>query len=215
MLVTFLGGIIYGGLRLLLYFAQEDREVDNQWINTHCQHYLWICLLCGEIVYFLFLDNQIYCSAWDWTMNEGMLLGILFSVLASCLIMACITDLKYCMVYNYVWWIGGGGILGWLLFIENAHLREVLVFALLQELFFCHMYGKADCHAFVVCSLAMTTLGLGLREYLIHMLLAFGVLAVVQAVHKNINKKGNLKAAVPFLPYITITFWISLLFLAA
>lgn len=139
---------------------------------------------------------------------ERLDLAIKWSVLAGCLIFACITDCKCCQVYQFVWWMGG--ICGVFCLPENMeNLPELVLFGILQEFFFCRFYGRADSHAFVVCALMQSGMGMGLREYLIHMLLAFGGLGMVQLFRKNINGKGNLKKPVAFLPYITISFWLN------
>lgn len=81
------------------------------------------------------------------------------------------------------------------------------LFVLLQLKLFSKMYGRADCYAFCVCALAEAAAGLGIVEFLIHMLAAFCLLAVIQGIHRNIDRRGNLKQPVPFLPYITLAFW--------
>lgn len=130
------------------------------------------------------------------------------SVVAGCLIFACITDCKVCEVYRFVWWIAGGcGV--FCLQQNKENIPELVFFCLLQEIFFCWFYGRADCHAFVICAMVQFGMGMGLREYLIHMLLAFGGLAVIQLFRNNINGKGNLKQPVAFLPYITVSFWLN------
>lgn len=142
--------------------------------------------------------------------------NILFwSILAGCLILACITDYKSCEVYQFTWWIAGFAtlLLMWKDLREGNRLSFsltilLLVYVLLQEYFFCKFYGKADSHAFVVCAGALFGLGMNFRDCLLHMLLAFGGLAVVQLFRGNINRRGNLKKPVAFLPYITISFWI-------
>lgn len=150
----------------------------------------------------------------------------LYGILGGCLLMACITDCQSCIVYHFVWWVAG--VVGLILLttalhtegIQQGHFRKsfpiifdgklhsLLLFALLQEKLFSRMYGKADCHAFVVCALVQCASGGDLRQYLQHMLLAFGLLAAVQAGRGNIGRNGNLKTPVPFLPYITIAFWV-------
>lgn len=134
--------------------------------------------------------------------------GIKLSILAGCLLFACMTDVRMYEVYQFVWWIGG--VLGILCLPGNGGtIGELLIYCLLQELFFCRFYGRADCHAFVVCALMQFGRGMGLREYLTHMLFAFCGLAVIQFGRKNINGKGNLKKPVSFLPYITVSFWVN------
>jgi len=141
-------------------------------------------------------------------MAENSREELCLSILAGCLLFACITDCKMYEVYQFVWWIGG--ICG--LFCLRGNRKELagfLFFCLLQEVFFCRFYGRADCHAFVLCAMILFGKGMGMKECLVHMLLAFSGLAVVQLFRKNINKEGNLKQPVAFLPYITASFWLN------
>ena len=135
----------------------------------------------------------------------------LWGVIMLCLAYACITDVKTCLVYNVTWWIAGASAC--LLYPVGAKLPgkeqliELIIFLILQWKLFSGWYGKADCYAFSVCAVAGGSLGFGLLEYLIHMLGAFAILALVQGMRRNINRRGNLKHPVPFLPYITLAFW--------
>lgn len=124
-----------------------------------------------------------------------------------CLLFACATDCRTCRVYNVTWWISGAAaavLLGrsgaWQL------LPELGFFCLLQLKLFSRMYGKADCYAFCVCAAAGASEGFGCMEYLLHMALAFGILAAVQLGHRNLDRRGNLRQPVAFLPYITVAF---------
>lgn len=161
--------------------------------------------------------------------------AVLLAVFAGCLLFACLTDVKTCYVYQFAWWVAGAAecVLLWSR-LENdfknctfetdfsnlwgAELRmadrmiPLLIFIMLQELFFCRFYGRADCHAFAVCSVVLCALGMGIMEYLTHMLLAFAGLAVVQAFRSNVNHKGHLKQPVAFLPYIALSFWVLIFF---
>lgn len=136
---------------------------------------------------------------------------VLWGVIALCLLFACVTDCRTCRVYNFTWWISGTAAILLLMSGKNCLSMEDVVglglFVFLQMRFFSEMYGKADCYAFCVCALAEAAAGMGLWEYLVHMLGAFCLLAVVQAFCRNIDKRGNLKRPVPFLPYITLAFW--------
>ena len=85
---------------------------------------------------------------------------------------------------------------------------ELFLFILLQEVGFAKLYGRADCHAFVACAMLERALGMGMKEYLTHMLLAYIFLAIVQGAKRNIGRDGNLKKPIPFLPYITVSFWV-------
>jgi len=138
------------------------------------------------------------------------------SVVAGCFLFACITDCKSYEVYQFIWWLAVVACIiilfsGWEKreHILYATLPEILFFCLLQEFFFCRWYGRADCHAFTICALVSLENGTGLKNCLIQMLIAFGILAVRQFAHRNINRRGNLKKPVAFLPYITVSFWIN------
>lgn len=136
---------------------------------------------------------------------------LLWLVLAASLLFACATDCKSCEVYNFTWWIGGAAALLLLAGerdnVSAANIVQLLCYIALQLLFFSRMYGKADCYAFSVCAVAEAAAGMQLKEYLVHMLIAFVFLALVQGVKHNIADNGNLKRPVPFLPYITLAFW--------
>lgn len=130
----------------------------------------------------------------------------LLSVIFACLLFATVTDIETQMVYDYTWWIAGAAI-AVMLYIARPcreNIIELLLFILLQEFFFALFYGRADCHAFAVCAALEGCFGMGMREYLVHMLLSFMILAVVQLVRGNVGRNGNLKIPVAFLPYITI-----------
>jgi len=137
--------------------------------------------------------------------------GVLLGVIALCLLFACITDCRSCQVYNVTWWAAGAAAV--ILLLQKRavamvqFLPELGFFVLLQLLVFPKMYGRADCYALSICAVAETAAGLSLTGYLIHMLLSFILLAFVQAFRHNIDRRGNLRRPVPFLPYITLAFW--------
>lgn len=138
---------------------------------------------------------------------------MLWIILWISLLSACVMDCINCEVYNVTWWFGGTAAL--LLFLAGGRERKEMlaglaVFAGLQLIVFARMYGKADCYAFCVCAVAEAAAGIGLFGYLMHMLLSFAFLAVVQGARRNIGKDGNLKTPVAFLPYITLAFLILL-----
>lgn len=149
-------------------------------------------------------------------MQNGIVFALLLEVVMGCLLLACITDCATCQVYRFVWWISGGAAL---LLLNTGGLPDgerlwgLLLFCLLQLIFFSHMYGKGDCHAFCVCAAVEAAAGMGFAGFLIHMLSSFALLAVVQGAKGNINRRGNLKHPVPFLPYITFSFLGILLFI--
>lgn len=132
-------------------------------------------------------------------------------VIAGSLMFACVTDCMTCEVYNFTWWIAGAsGIFRLFSGGEEIMLLPLILYILLQQIFFTRLYGRGDCHAFCVCAMTECTMGISFKGYLLHMLLAIGFLAAVQALRHNIERDGNLKKPVAFLPYITVSFWILL-----
>ena len=139
---------------------------------------------------------------------------ISLSLLMGCLLLACITDIAICQVYNFVWWISGVAAIALLIGgrPETKTIWEVLLFCVIQMILFTRLYGRADCYAFCVCAIAETGLGFGLFGFLMHMLLSCLLLAAVQAARRNIGSGGRLKSPVPFLPYITAGFYLILVY---
>lgn len=149
---------------------------------------------------------------------------IFLALFAGCLLFACITDFKQCVVFQFTWWVavvalGGWGAVkmmrnGWSIVNVRqdtsmlSHLGGLFLYIMLQECFFSRMYGRADCHGFSLCAVAEYLCGINMSGYVYHMAIAFGMLGVVQVVRKNVNCKGNLKKPVAFLPYITVAFWL-------
>ncbi len=189
-------GGTYGSMRLLQKLDKE--AVGNRRVT--CAVEICLCLLCGEVV---------------WGLGEADVLGacsvekvMVLAVFAGCLLAACIMDVEGQMIYNYVWWVAcpTAGIL--LYFRDSEISLGFLLYVLLQEVFFARLYGRADCHAFVACAMVESALGMKMKEYLTHMLLAYVFLAIVQGFKQNIGRNGNLKKPVAFLPYITVSFWV-------
>ena len=210
------------------YRAEKEHRIGKETEKA----FIIIEMSFGAIASIFCMDKVVFYG--KLCLNGGKLLCTvgLLGIFAGGLLAACIMDMRYCYVYNYVWWAGGAAGIGILVLslwerlqhwatesvksISSNDAVEVLgslvIFVLLQELFFCRFYGRADCHAFVVCALAEGALGIPMKGYLIHMLLAFGILAIVQLIHGNVGADGNLKSPVPFLPYIAVSFWGILLF---
>ncbi len=138
---------------------------------------------------------------------------LLWGVIVLCLLAACVMDCRTCEVYNITWWISGAAalLLAGSRRPDGEQILSLALFLLLQLLVFSRIYGRADCYAFCVCAVAETAAGFGFRDFLLHMLAAFGILAIVQAFRRNIGRGGNLKQPVPFLPYITVSFGLLLL----
>ncbi len=159
------------------------------------------------VVFALCLVNAVFVVAADvksfWTL--GML-----GIFGGCLLTASIMDWWEQMVYRFVWWIGG--MAGALMAVEAGISADaccsMLLFWVIQEMWFAKFYGRADCHAFCVSSLVLTALGRSFQDYVIHMLSVYVILALMQMIRGNISRDGNLKKAVPLLPYITIAFWL-------
>jgi len=152
------------------------------------------------------------------TVGETEGCRLFMAVIGGCLLLACVTDLVLCQVYNFTWWpaLTAAAILMWrsLSWMSRGRaedvLYSVLFFLFLQFVWFCRMYGKADCYAFSVCAITGAARGMKAAGFLIHMLSAYVLLFFVQTACRNLDKRGNLKRPVPFLPYITISFWMLL-----
>ncbi|MCM1045766.1 MAG: hypothetical protein NC417_09660 [Candidatus Gastranaerophilales bacterium] len=142
--------------------------------------------------------------------NVGSYSGLWIGVVAGGLWFACRTDLRYSLVYDYTWWMSaaaGACLLYPSLPRYPTLLWQLVIFFLLQRGLFGRFYGRADVYAFCVCALVEASWGMGLKWYLLHMSAAFVLLAAVQGRRHNIGRDGNLKTPVPFLPYITVSFW--------
>lgn len=140
-------------------------------------------------------------------------MDVLGVVLFVCgLLAACIMDVREQKVYRYIWLISGAGAVMlmmlrvWRYGISIGALLELVVFIALQQWWFARFYGRADCHAYCVCAIAMTALGMEMIDYVMHMLLTFVGLTVVQLVKKNVTLSGRLKRPVALIPYITVAF---------
>jgi len=131
-------------------------------------------------------------------------------IFAGSMIMACIMDLREQMVYRFVWLIAGlAAVLLIVLHDREYGLGidiwvEYILFVVIQYFWFSRFYGRADCHAFCVCAAVMLANGMGLKDWLIHMLFTFFGLSVVQLIRCNIRTDGRLKKPVPLIPYITV-----------
>lgn len=135
-------------------------------------------------------------------------------------------DLRSMSVKRLVW-VPGGGVVGILTIMRLCGAMQegetacrvvsflsLLAFLLLQQCLFARMYGRADCHAFCLCAACFWGMGYGCEVWVYQMALAYVLLAVTQALRRNIARTGNLKQPVPFLPYITGSFalWVDFIF---
>lgn len=127
-----------------------------------------------------------------------------YLTLAVYLTVCAITDIQTCKVYDILQIpAAAAGTILCLCQVSTPEAgRGLVIFALLQYLLFRRFYGEGDVMAFLICSLYLVSRGGDLRTLLMHMALAFTLLGAVQMFRHNINRKGNLKVPVPFLPYI-------------
>lgn len=118
-----------------------------------------------------------------------------------------VQDYRTREVTNGIWLLA---MVWWLPFAflapASRSLAEPIVFWVIQELFFCRFYGRADCHAFSCCGFYWWGLGYGPEIYLIHMLVSLFLLGIGQLCKGNVDTRGNLPAPVPFVPYILLGF---------
>lgn len=154
--------------------------------------------------------------------DSDVAMQLLLGIFAGCLMLACITDSIICQVYCFVWWIGmSAGVLLLLRMSADVPSLDFLVlsggglflFGIFQYYVLGRTYGRADCHAFFSCALVETALGTGMEAYLIHMILAYLLLGFDQLRKRNVSKCGKLLCPVPFLPYISVSFWLTILVL--
>lgn len=151
-------------------------------------------------------------------LSQTDLEAALLDMILGCLLFASITDWYIGKAYHFIWWIGiAAAFLCFCLKIGQsgsyhtaAAAISLLIFAGLQQVVFAGLYGRADCHAFCVCAFAESSFGMGMTAFWVHMVLAFGLLIIVQGIRGNIGKSGCLKEPVPFLPYITVSFLLML-----
>lgn len=145
--------------------------------------------------------------------------GLMWGVLGGSLLLACVTDRLIGQVYNFTWWIFLAAIaLLWCFGRDPLQgsnplcgtLGWVMVYLGLQLLLAGRIYGRADSYAFCVCALAQVLLGIPAAGFLAHMSIAYVLLFVVQLARRNIDRRGNLRKPVPFLPYITAAFWVTI-----
>lgn len=144
--------------------------------------------------------------------------AVLLDITVGCLLFASITDWYIGKAYDFIWWIGiAAAFFRCCLKIGETDSYQavmsvipLLVFAGLQQMVFSRFYGRADCHAFCVCSFVEGSFGMGMTAFWVHMVLAFALLILMQGICGNIGKFGCLKKPVPFLPYITVSFLLML-----
>lgn len=158
----------------------------------------------------LYITICMISSAVTCVIKDNVWQSMGMEIVLGALLFACITDYTQCQVYHFTWWIAGSVVMGWLFVAicrgEPIPWLELILFCMLQELLFAKLYGRADCHAFCVCAVMYALLEKGMLCYLLHMWIAFLLLAGIQWHQGNIAGNGNLKKPVPLIPYIVLTF---------
>lgn len=136
--------------------------------------------------------------------REYPVIWTIYLTLAVYLTVCVITDRQTCKVYDCLQLPAAvsGAALCLLRPVPVLGGAALICFALLQYFLFMRLYGKGDGMAFQICSLYIIGAGGDLEALLLHMAVAFALLGIVQLLRGNINRKGNLKMPVPFLPYI-------------
>ncbi len=139
--------------------------------------------------------------------GEQPVIGIGYLFLSVYLTVCAVTDRQTCMVYDFLQLpaAAAGAVMGLMCPLPPESGAVLIVFALLQYLVFMRLYGKGDGMAFQICSLYIVSGGGDLEKLLLHMAAAFGLLGSLQLIRGNLNKRGNLKFPVPFIPYIAGT----------
>lgn len=219
----FLGGIIYGSAVWLLY--------PDNFRKTECGRKKEAGLLGGLalgnggiIIVICEMEEKVQALPGENRMLYPGAEEILLGLVAGGMLAAACMDAKSCYVYNYVWW----WCLLWTFLLlclpENGQLTAgkqwrilcgisrqqaiaVALFVVLQQYLFARMYGRADSHAFSACALVSCRWRGEMLWFLIHMLLAVTLLAMVQLGKGNVTLRGRLRSPRPFVPYIIITFW--------
>ena len=189
-----IGLLTYGWLSLVRRKDPDYRIRMNQKVMIHMIMY---CVAAGI---------WIECCLSDWGWNGQLACGCL----AAYLLAASIQDIQCFEVYDVLHILALPPGIVWLVGAEPEKLFSLLLFALLQFGIFMRMYGAGDGYAFCVCAVYECRFGNGMITYLLHMASVFLMLAIVQGWKRNIARSGNLRRAVPLMPYIAATVWLFL-----
>ena len=140
---------------------------------------------------------------------------IAYGVFMLCLAAASAEDLFTHKVADLLWWICAPTCLLLLLSNSVAHglwgFVECLLVIFIQEHIMCRFYGRADSHAFSCCAVFLVFNGSGLEGHILHMFISLIALTVHQMIRGNIGNRGKLISPVPFIPYIFISFVMTLI----
>lgn len=181
-------------------------------IGSRDEHWtLNVCLRLKELLASACIFNALGIAVLRQTC---ILADVLLGCAAGSLIAASVMDLWERMVYRFVWCLASGALAGvW--FLQNCQGKpagaagwQLLLYIFVQQAVFGRFYGRADCHAFCVCALGMTVLGMEWEDFTAHMTIAFAGLCAMQFLSGNVTRRGRLKKPVPFIPYIVAAFWL-------
>ena len=156
--------------------------------------------------------------------SYAILLACAF-ICGACLLTASIYDQKTHFVPDLIWWImavdslfipamiSSGTVwppeMSWGFHPESAF--DCLAVIAVQEKIMSRYYGRADSHAFSCCELFFFFLGYPMAGAVCHMSLSLAMLSFVQFIRRNIRKDLKLKKPVPFVPYISLSFVLSVI----
>ena len=152
---------------------------------------------------------------WSGGAGKEQMLMISLTLAVISLMLASYEDIRTKSVTNAVWWIFSAGLLP-LLFEDGADawaVAECLIAVVIQEFIMSRVYGRADSHAFSCCAVFLVFSGGGLEGHIMHMCLALAMLSALQILRGNIGRGLKLKEPVPFIPYIAVSFMISVIIL--
>ena len=176
----------------LLYGLDEDLHIlpVRQWLRLGGL----LMLFCGICMYPPDDCGVLKCCGF-WLM--GIYLGVVTTM-----------DILLKQISDILHYIGLAGAL--FLLGDNLPRRQIMwefiLYVAIQYLVFARMYGWADVVGFALCALFVAATGRGIEAYVGHMVISFGLLALVQGVRRNIAPDGNLKHPVALFPYILIGF---------
>lgn len=153
---------------------------------------------------------------WSGGAGKDRMLIISSSIAVISLMLASYEDIRTRSVTNAVWWIFSAGLL-MLLFERRgvwvSYVPESILSVVIQEFIMSRAYGRADSHAFSCCAVFLCLTGSGLEGHILHMSLALVMLSGLQILRGNITRGLKLKRPVPFIPYIAVSFMISVIIL--
>ncbi len=187
---------VFGFSALVL---QGMRMVDRVWMECNRN---WFWFLWGFTA--LFTGMGLYELANNVEAAEFVGLVILAIYLITCTVM----DSMLCLVNDVVQLMG---LAGAILFVLVKPIQPVvgvslILFAILQKMVFLRFYGGADGMTFLICSLFWAGLGKEIDCYLMHMIISYVLLLIVQVLSGNVSIKGKLKEPVAMVPYIVLSF---------